>query len=389
MGRQETPRRELVQNLLQRQQSAELRRKLLRLHPADIAYVLENLPPGKRQALWGLLADTERGAVLLELADAVRVSLVGAMAAGEIAELAAHLEPAQISELVPKLPREQALELLNALDQRNLKNIQSALPFPRGSVGALMEFDMVTLRMEMTVNEVLQHFRTLEKLPENADQVFVLDQGGTLQGVLSIRDLIRSRPETPIRDLLDADAIAFHTDDSARDVVNVFERYDLLSAPVVNLHNQLLGVINIDRVIDFKEELSQKERLNQVGLSEDEDLFAPIWHSARNRWVWLGLNLTTAFIASRVIGRFEDTISQIVALAALMPIVASIGGNTGNQTVALMIRGITLRQITRANFRRFLVKEMGISLINGTLWGAVMGTVAFLLYFQAGISLVM
>ena len=389
VGRQETPRRDLVRHLLQRQQSAELGRKLQQLHPADIAHVLENLPQDKRGIVWTLLGDRERGAVLLELADSVRESLIGTMTAAEVAEAVTHLDPSQIAELVPVLPRQHALEVLNALDRINRKNIQSTLSFPRGSVGALMEFDMITLRAELKIGDVLEFFRALDSLPDNVDQVYVVKQDGTLQGVLPLRELIRRKPEQPIVELLDPDAVAFHTDDSAREAVAVFERYDLLSAPVVNLHNQLVGVIHVDRILDFKEEASQKERLNQVGLSEDEDLFAPVWQGAKNRWFWLGLNLTTAFVASRVIGAFEATISQLVALAALMPIVASIGGNTGNQTVALMIRGMTLRQVNRANFRHFLWKELRISLINGALWGASMGAVAFLLYSQPALSLVM
>jgi magnesium transporter len=221
------------------------------------------------------------------------------------------------------------------------------------------------------------------------EQLFVVDRHGVLQGVLRLRDLIRNRPESPTRDLMQRDPVAFFTDDSARDATSAFERYDLISAPVLNLHNQLVGVVKIDRVVDFKDELAQRERLHQVGLAEDEDVFGPVWTSARNRWVWLGLNLTTAFVASRVIGAFENTIAQLVALAALMPIVASIGGNTGNQTVALMIRGIALREINRGNVRHFLFKEIGVCLVNGLVWGVVIAFVAYFLYFDAGLSLVM
>lgn len=387
--RQDTPRRELVQNLLQRQQSAELQRMLHQLHPADIAYVLENVPLDKRKLLWNLLAHQERGAVLLELADAVREGLIGGMAESEILDVASHLDSSQIAELMPKLPGELALDVLGALDRTNQSRVQSALSFPRGSVGALMEFSMVTVRQDMSVDDVLNYLRRHETLPENLDQIFVVDHTGTLQGVLAIRDLIRSQAGIGIRELMNPDAVVFSTDDPAREAVGAFERYDLISAPVVNLHNQLVGVVNVDRIMDFKDELAQKELLNQVGLKEDEDLFAPIWSSARDRWIWLALNLTTAFIASRVVVLFEGSIAQIVTLAALMPIVASIGGNTGNQTVALMIRGIALRQITRENFRRFLAKEMGIGLVNGTVWGCIMAVVVLLIYSDAPLSLVM
>lgn len=389
VGRQATPRQEVVQSLLQRQQSAELSRRMDRMHPADLAYVLENVPVDKRQLIWKLIPDPRRGAVLLELADAVRESLIGAMNQNEVVGAAAHMDASQIAELMPKLSRELALDVLNALDRQNRKEVQEALSFPRDSVGALMEFDMLTVREDMTVDDVLGYLRRQEHMPENVGELFVVGHDGVLQGVLKLRDLIRNRPETPIRDLMQRDAVTFFTDDSARDATGAFERYDLISAPVLNLHHQLVGVIKIDRVVDFKDELAQRERLHQVGLTEDEDAFGPIWASARNRWIWLGLNLTTAFIASRVIGVFEDTIVQLVALAALMPIVASIGGNTGNQTVALMIRGIALREINRGNVRHFLLKEIGVSLVNGLVWGVVIALAAYLLYFDARLSLVM
>ncbi|OGT81906.1 MAG: magnesium transporter [Gammaproteobacteria bacterium RIFCSPLOWO2_02_FULL_61_13] len=389
VGRQDTPRRELVQNLLQRQQSAELQRKLQQLHPADIAFALENLPPERRALLWSQVPEKERGAILLELADPVRESLIGVMGHEEILSMAASLDPSAVAALVPMLPREAALDVLNALDRDNRKEVQSALLFPRDSVGSLMEFDMVTVREDMSMEEVLQSLRRNPSLPENFNQIFVVNQDGGLSGVLAVRDLMRSDPAALVRDRHDREAVAFHTDDSAREALGAFERYDLISAPVMNSHGQLVGVVKIDRIVDFKDEMAQKERLSQVGLSGDEDLFAPVVMSARNRWFWLGLNLTTAFVASRVIGMFESTIHQFVALAALMPIVASIGGNTGNQTVALMIRGIALQQITPDNLRRFLSKELQIGVINGFIWGCGMGLVTLLLYGEMRLALVM
>ncbi len=287
------------------------------------------------------------------------------------------------------LPREVALDVLNALDRDNRKEVQSALLFPRDSVGSLMEFDLVTVREDLTIEEVLQNLRRSPSLPESLDRIFVVRRDGSLSGVLPLRDLMRSDPQSPVRDRLDREAVAFHTDDPARDALGAFERSDLISAPVLNSHGMLVGVVKIDRILDLKDEIAQKERLSQVGLSEEEDLFAPVLTSARNRWFWLGLNLTTAFIASRVIGAFESTIAQFVALAALMPIVASIGGNTGNQTVALMIRGIALQQITPDNLRRFLSKELRIGIVNGFIWGCGMGLVTLLIYGELRLALVM
>jgi magnesium transporter len=185
------------------------------------------------------------------------------------------------------------------------------------------------------------------------------------------------------------DPVFFHTNDSARDAAQAFERYDLIVAPVVTVHNRLVGCIKVDAILDLIQEISQKDLLGQAGLSEDVDLFAPVWRAARSRWFWLALNLVTAFIASRVIGQFEDSIERIVALAALMPIVASVGGNTGNQTLALMIRGYALRQINPGNFRYLLLKEIAVALVNGLLWGSVMGGVTYLLYGQWPLAAIM
>jgi magnesium transporter len=188
---------------------------------------------------------------------------------------------------------------------------------------------------------------------------------------------------------MEREPVSFHTDESAREAVQAFERYDLRTAPVVNLHNRVVGVLGIDQVVDYLNESVQRERLSNVGLSEDEDLFGSVWRSSRNRWTWLILNLMTAFIASRVIGIFEGTIEKLVALAALMPIVASVAGNSGNQTVALVVRGLALDQINTGNFNRLLLKEIGIGVINGLVWGSIVGFFAFLFYHRLSLAVVM
>jgi magnesium transporter len=387
--RQETPRRELVQTLLARQQSVELRRALKLLHPADIAFVLENLPPARRSMVWNLLDERERGAALIELAGAVRESLLAELAEQEIVSIAATLDVAQIAELMPDLDPELAARVLNALDSDERRDVQSVLSFPKGSVGALMDVAIVKLRDDQDLGAALEQLRGRPALPANLDQVFIVDGRGVLAGALSLRDLLVNRPQAALQEVMRRDVVAFNTDDSLREAAGAFERYNLLSAPVVNLHGQPVGMLTVDKILDYREQQVQRERLNQVGLREDEDLFAPVWESARNRWLWLGVNLGTALVATRIIGLFEDSIVQIVALASLMPIVASIGGNTGNQTVALMIRGIAMRQITKENRRRFLAKEGAIGLVNGLMWGGIMAVVVFVLYGDAGLALVM
>jgi len=387
--KQASPRQNLVESLVKKQQLAELEQKLQQLHPADTAFVLENLPLDKRQAVWQLLRPQCYGAILLEVSDAVRKSLIADMQRDALLSVTAYLSANQIADLVPDLPKDIAFDLLVSLDSHNRQQVQSALAFPEGTAGALMAFDMVTVREDVTLETVLNFLRREGQLPAQADQLFVVDQGGKLKGLLPLRTLLLNAPDALVKGVMQKHPIYFHTNDAAKAITQAFDRYDLISAPVVNVHHQLVGYLGVDEVMDFINEATQKERLTQVGLPEDEDLFAPLWNSAKNRWAWLALNLMTAFLASRVIGAFENTISQLVALATLMPIVASIGGNTGNQTVALIIRGLALQQINTRNVMHILLKEAGISLINGLIWGVVVGVFVLLLYQDLGLAGVM
>lgn len=387
--RSESHRHDLVQSLVEKQQLNALNRKLRRLHPADIAFVLEGLSHEQRLLIWHQLYDAKRGAVFLELNDAVTESLIATMQLKEIVNVASFMDSNQLAELIEHLQQDTVVELLNALDNQSRSEVQSSLSFPKDSVGSLMDFDMVSVRGSFSIGETLETLRKNQMFPEKSDQLFVVNDKGNFQGVMSIKELILNDAETSIAELTDKDAFTLHTDDSLKDAASAFERYDLIIVPVVNLHGQLVGSLSVDRIVEYLDEYSQKELLTQVGLSEEEDLYAPVWKSAKSRWVWLGLNLATAFIASRVIGSFENTISQIVALAALMPIIASIGGNTGNQTVALMVRGLAMNQITKNNFKRFYMKELSISLINGLVWGVVVALFAFIMYGQLNLAIVM
>ena len=387
--RQASGQRELVDALLARQHKGEFQRRLARMHPADIAFVLERLPTDDRLELWALVDAERRGGVLLELADGVRDSLIAAMPQREIVDAAEHLETDEIAYLVPSLPQETVAALLSSLDQRERHKVREMLAFPEGTVGALMDIEMVTVRDDVVIEVVLRYLRRHEELPDPFDQVFVVDRDGVLVGILRLKDLLTHDPDRPVAEVMLREPLTFSTHDPASDAVGVFERYDLVSAPVVNLHQRLTGVLHFAAVMDFISEQAESQQLKQVGLTEDEDLFAPVMDSARNRWPWLGLNLLTALVASRVIGAFEATIQQQVALAALMPVVASIGGNTGNQTVALMIRGMALEQIVASSLWVVVRKELSIALVNGLLWGSVVALAALLFYRQPALSLVM
>ena len=387
--KQASARHDLVQTLVDRQHLAELQRKLEHLHPADVAFVIENLPHDQRQLVWSLVKPERYGAILLELSDPVRAGLIGRMDYEEIVDVAGQLESEELAEIVPNLPKDMAFEVLNALDRETRSRVQSMLEFPDGTIGALMDFDMVTVREDVDLDVVLRYLRKRGQLPDRLEQVFVVDRAGMLKGLLSLKELVVRDPDVRVAQVMVRDPVYFYTDDPARDAVQAFERYDLLTAPVVNLHNQLVGNLSVDAVMDYMSEKAQGERLKEVGLSASEDLLGPLWKSGRARWAWLGLNLMTAFVASRVIGLFEGSIAKLVALAALMPIVASVGGNTGNQTVALMIRGLAVNQINPGNFGYVLFKEIGISLMNGAIFGAVVGVFAYLLYFKVSLALVM
>jgi len=248
---------------------------------------------------------------------------------------------------------------------------------------------MVTVREDNRIDVILRYLRRRGRLPHNTNKLMVVDEAGLLTGVLFFESLLIHDTERLVREVMDADPVYFRTDDNAHDAALAFERYGLVAAPVVNAHRQLVGRLTVDAVMEQVVESAQQDMLSQVGLTGDEDLFANIWQSARNRWPWLAINLMTAFVASRVIGVFEDSIEKIVALAALMPIVASIGGNTGNQAVALTIRGLALDQIDGRNARYLVLKELGVSLANGALWGSIMGATTWFLYGQGMLGLVM
>ncbi|GAC1619523.1 MAG: magnesium transporter [Nevskia sp.] len=370
----------VVSQLVARQQQAALEQRMLRFHPADIAFVLESLPHDAREMAWQLVRPERRGAVLLETTDAVRRSLIEDMPPAEIAAAIHHLESDDIAELIGSLPAAIGAQVLEKLDRNDQAEVRSVLSFPDGTVGAMMDLDFLTVREDAALEAVLRLLRRKKKLPAETYQIVVIDRANVLRGVLTLEQLLLSEPESSVSEVMTPDPHYFYTDDAVEDAVTAFERYDLVSAPVVNLHREVVGRITIDDIVDAMNEQRDRDSLRQVGLREDEDLFAPVWQSGRNRWPWLALNLFTAFVASRVIGFYEPTIEKLVALATLMPIVASIGGNTGNQTMALVIRALSLNQLTGPLLSKMLVKELLIASLNGSVWGSALGLVTFALY---------
>ncbi len=387
--KQEMPRHELVETLVHRQNLVELRKKLDDLHPADVAYILEALPLEQRLLVWDLVKAERDGDILLEVSDAVRESLIATMDSEELIAATENLDTDEIADLAPDLPQDVLHELMVAMDAQNRSRLQSAMSYEGDTVGALMDFDIVTIRDDISLEVVLRYLRRLGELPGHTDKLFVVDRDDKFRGVLPLKRLLVHDPEASVAAVMAEEAVTFRPEDDAGEAASAFERYDLVTAPVVSADNKLVGRLTVDEVMDFIREESDSEMLSMAGLREEEDLFATVWKSIQNRWTWLAVNLVTAFIASRVIGVFEGSIEKIVALAALMPIVAGIGGNSGNQTTTMIVRALALGQIHGSGLRKLFLKEAKVSLVNGLIWGSIIGLIAYSLYRNAALGVVM
>lgn len=379
----------LLDTLLHKQHLVELQRKLDGLHPADIAYILEALPIEQRSLVWDLVRSERDGEILIEVSDAVRESLIATMNREELRAAAEQLDTDEIADLAPDLPQDVMRDLFRSLPIEEREQLRAAMSYPEDSVGALMDFNIIHVREDVTLEVVSRYLRRLDELPDHTDQVFVVDRDDHFKGVLPINLIVISEPDTIVGDLMLTDTIQLHPDDKAEQATHAFERYDLVSAPVVEEEGKLIGRVTVDVVLDYIRTESESDLLNQAGLREDEDIFASVWKSVQNRWTWLALNLVTAFIASRVIGIFEGSIEKLVALAALMPIIAGIGGNSGNQTITMIVRALALGQINAGNARKLFAKEIGVSGLNGLIWGSAVGLFAFLIYDSIPLGLVM
>ena len=376
--------------LLSPEHAAELRALLDGLHPADVAYILEALPLEERRCVWELVKAEREGEILLEVSDAVRESLIEIMAPHELIAAAETLDTDELADLVQDLPQEIVEDVYRLLPNDEREQLRKAMSYPEHSVGALMDFDLVTVREDVSLEVVLRYLRHFDELPDHTDKLFVIDREEHLTGILTLESLLISDPERLVSEVMRGESkVSFSPDDDARDATQAFERYDLVSAPVVDRDNKLIGRLTVADVVDFIREESEAEILNQAGLREEEDVFASVWDSVKNRLAWLAINLVTASIASRVIGAFEGSIEKLVALAALMPIVAGIGGNSGNQTITMIVRAIAVGQIEDSAMKRLLKKELGVALFNGLVWGGLLGVLAWWLYHSLSLGMVM
>lgn len=383
--------RELLQHEkpLPKRDLVALRSRLERLHPADIAYVLEALPLDERLIVWDLVKADRDGEILLEVSDAVRESLIANMDSEELVAAAETLEADELADLAADLPPSVIEEVVQSLPAEERERLRAALSYPEGSVGSLMDFDHVAVREDVTLETVTRYLRRMDELPDHTDQLFVVDRSQLLTGTLPLARLIVSDLELQVSRVMVPESVKLYPEDRAEDAANAFERYDLVSAPVVDAAGRLIGRLTVDAVVDYIRRRSAESQLAEAGLAHEEDLFAPVLDSFKNRWAWLAINLITAFIASRVIGAFEHSIAQLVALAALMPIVAGIGGNSGNQTITMIVRALALGQLDGALWMQLVAKEVGVALLNGVVWGTLLGAIAYALYGSIALGGVM
>ncbi|MFB2865994.1 magnesium transporter [Aeromonas sp. MdU4] len=359
------------------------------LPAADIADALESLPPDERHALWQLVQEEKRGQVLVEASETVWESLISGMSDKELLHALRTLDIDDQIYLGQYLPRNLMGRLLTSMAPAERDRVREVIRYGKHTVGAMMDFEIITIRPEVSLATVQRYLRLRGKIPANTDKLFVIDRRNQLQGELALTTVLLHKPATLVSDVMERDPVTFDPEDNDEAAARTFERDDLLSAAVVDGKGKLIGRITIEEIVDVVYEESDTDLRRMGGISEDEDVFAPVSKAVKTRWAWLALNLCTAFVASRVIGMFEHTISQLVALAALMPIVAGIGGNTGNQTITMIVRALALQHIQAGNLSFLLLRELGVAFINGLVWGGTMGIATYLLYQDAALGAVM
>jgi magnesium transporter len=349
------------------------------MHPSEIADVMESLPGKSRATLWNLIDPGIEGDVLSELQDAVRAELLEQMQPQEVAEVTKDLDTDDAADIIQDLPEEVQDSVLLSMDEQNRLRLASVLSYPEDTAGGLMNIDVVPIRAEVSLDVVMRFLRRLGQIPEKTDNLMVVDRENRFLGVLALTDVLVSDPEDTVGEVMIKETgIPAQTPDN--EVAKMFEQRDLVSAAVVNDENILLGRITVDDVVDVIQEEAEHIVRSMAGLGDD-DMFAPIITSTKRRALWLGINLATAFLAAWVIGRFEETIQQLVALAILMPIVAGMGGIAGSQTLTVAIRGIALGQISKSNARALMIKELAVGILNGIMWACVVSVIV-VLWFQ-------
>jgi magnesium transporter len=358
------------------------------MHPAEVASLLESLPPAQREVVWDLVDPELEGDVLVELNEEVRAGLISEMETEELVAATEGLEADDLADLLQDLPEAVNRRVLRSMDAQDRERLRAMLAYDEDTAGGLMNTDTVSVRPDVTLETVLRYLRMRGELPEKTDALFVVNRYDRYLGALDVTRLLTEDLERTVGEVMDPQAGGIPPETPANKVASLFQDRDLMSAAVVAPDGRLLGRITVDDVVDVIREQADHSVMSMAGLDEEADMFAGVVPSARRRGVWLGVNLATAFLAAWVVGLFEATIQQIVALAVLMPIVASMGGVAGTQTMTLMIRGLALGQVERANARWLLGKEVAVALLNGLAWATVVAAVSMLWYHDWRIAAV-
>lgn len=356
------------------------------LHPSEIADVIESMPSRDRDNVWQLIDPELEGDVLSHMQDAVRTEFLEQMHPDKLADATKMLDVDDVADILQDLPDEVADTVLRSMDEQNVKRLSSVLTYPEDTAGGLMNIDVVSVRADVSLDAVARYLRLLGKIPAKTDNLMVVDRDNNYLGVLPLTELLVRGPETTVGAWMEEEAyLSANTPTS--EVAKLFEQRDLVSAAVIDDAGHLLGRITIDDVVDVIQEAAEQAVRSMAGLGED-DMFSPVFVTTKRRAIWLGINLLTAFLAAWVIGRFEDTIQELVALAVLMPVVAGMGGIAGSQTLTIAIRGIALGQIVKTNIKPLLIKELTVGTINGVLWSCVVATIVILWFDSLFLGLV-
>jgi len=365
---------------LERDQITSIQQTLISLNPSEIARLLESLTPGKRKIIWQLVDQDDEGDVLKELVEDVRQNLIGEMDATELIAATQDMELDDLADLLVDLPETVTEQVITALNQQDQIRLESVMSYDEDTAGGLTNPGIISVRRGITIEVLIRYLKRLNKLPEHTNYIYIVNRNDEYLGAVKLVDLFLEDKNNPIETIMDEAVKATLADEDVKQVAMDFQNLDLISMPVIDEKNRLLGQITVDDVVDVIQDQVNSEIFNMAGLDDEDDIFAPVILSTKRRAVWLGMNLITAFVVAGAIGLFQEILQQIVILAVLMPIVASMGGVAGNQTLILVIRGIAMGKIQRSNARKLLIKESSVALLNGFTWSIVVSVLAVVLF---------
>jgi magnesium transporter len=377
-----------LNDALEREAISEVYALVRELHPADVALLLESLPEGERDIVWSQLDPDSVAEVLVEAEDAVRASHMRRMAPQALAAVAQEVDPDDAADILQDLPEPVADEVLQAMDEQHRERLEAVLAYPEDTAGGLMNVDVLTVRADVSLETVLRYLRRRGEIPEKTNRLFVVNRVNEYVGMLRLADLLISDPEDSVRAHIIEERDAIPATTASHEVARLFEQRNLISAPVVDEARKLIGRITIDDVVDVIRDEGDQALMRMAGLDEEDDIFAPVFTTSRRRMLWLGVNLGTALLAAWVIGLFAGTIEKVVALAVLMPVVASMGGIAGSQTLTIVIRGMALGQVGQSNAGWLLNREIMVGFINSLLWALVVALIATYWFGQPALGLI-